>query len=313
MYTLNTYDIISENQYSLLNEYLKLESIHPEDIINNKNEVLHEAIISNIKIKKTIDNIIEALEKSVKKFKDISRELRRKNAEWLANAEQFDLSKTDLSNFKQEIFPYWLSIPSKFNIKIPKFTIEDEMLYDNESEFMKKYFKDIIDEEGNVNKNILRGLSNNITEKVVIDAAKVKNSYRQILGLINDIDKLRNKVSRDMVSIINTVKSIRNMTSPINESTLLSNSIFKDEYFDILLERVVTPDDIEESMGKKDEKNTIDIDKKDNNESKETNNQYKNVVSWSKMCTHVTTAEMDVLDEAYSDCVKFISAVMKSK
>lgn len=314
-YSINTYNTVSENQHKMLDEYLKLESVHPIDIITNRNMVIHEAVVSKLQIKKTLDNIIKAIDTAIKKFKDISRELRTKNAEWLDQAEKFDLDKVDFSNFKEEIFPYWIAIPSRFNINIPDFTIKDEVLYDGDgNEFMRKYFKDIIDENGDVNKNILRGLSDSTkNEKITIEYGKAKSVYKTLLNTINNIYKLRNKVEKDMTMISDTVKRIKNLNAPINESVLLNCSIFKDEYFDILLE-AVTPDQIEKSMEKKEDNDKkIDVNRNDNNKAESVDRQYKLVVSWSKMCTSVTTAEMDILDEAYGACVKFINKVMKSK
>lgn len=315
-YKSNLYNTIGENENKLLNEYLKLESVHPINIIDNKSVILHEAVISKLQIKKSLDAIINAIEISLKKFKDISRSLKMKNAEWITQAEKFDLNKADLSNFKEEIFPYWLAIPSKFNIIIPEFTMKDEALYDGDgSEFMKKYFNNIIDNNGNINKNILRGISSSGKGKIVIEYGKAKSIYKTLLNMINDIYKLRDKVSKDTVMILNTVKRIKNTNAPINESVVLNNSIFKDEYFDILLE-AVTPDEIEKNMeNNKNDSNDkkININRNDNNRSELVDKQYKLVASWSKMCTAVTTAEMDVLDEAYGACVKFITKIMKSK
>ena len=151
-------------------------------------------------------------------------------------------------------------------------------------------------------------------EKYVIEYGKAKGMYKTLLNMMGDIDKLRDKVAKDMEMISDTVKRVRNMNTPINESVLLQESIFKDEYFDILLE-ATTPDQIEKEMDKEDpnnKDNKIGVKREDNRRAISVDKQYKLVASWSKMCTSVTTAEMDVLDEAYGVCVKFINKVMKS-
>ena len=314
MYTFDTYDRVAYNQAVMLNEYLKLESIHPIDIIENKSDVLHEAIISQLKIRKTLENIIEAIKKAIKKFKDITRELKTKNAEWIRQAETFDLNDANLANFREEVFPYWNSIPSKFNrITIPDFNMRDEMLYDGDSsEFMKKYFSDIIDENGDINKNILRGLTpTSKKEKEPIEYGKAKTAYNRLLDVLKSIYGLRDKITKDADMIAKTVERIRNQTAPMNESALLEYSMFKDEYFDILLE-VTTPDQIEKEQEAEEKDKKINIDGDGNRKVSEVEKQYKLVAQWSKMCTAVVTAEMDVLDEAYSECIKFISKVMKS-
>lgn len=317
-YSPNTYNTVAQNQNRLLNEYLKLESIHPIDIINNKSTVMHEAVVSKLQLKKTLDAIIKAIEFSIKKFKDISRELKKRNADWIEQARKFDLNKADLSDFREEMFPYWMSIPNKFNnVRIPDFTMKDEALYEGDgTEFMNKYFKDIIDTDGGVSKNIFRGLSSssNKNEKYVIEYGKAKGMYKTLLNMMDDINKLRDKVAKDMEMISDTVKRVRNMNTPMNESVLLQESIFKDEYFDILLE-ATTPDQIEKEMDEDDPNNKddkIEVKREDNRRAISVDKQYKLVASWSKMCTSVTTAEMDVLDEAYGVCVKFINKVMKS-
>lgn len=309
MYILDTYDVISECEKNMLENYLKLESIHPIDIIDNKLMVMHEATLNKVKIRQSLDTIIDTILKTIEKFKSITRDLKTKNSKWLAEAKQFNLNKTDLSNFKFEMFPYWNAIPELYNnIKIPNFSKDDFNIYNDQLQFMQKYFKNIIDDNSNVNKNILRGLKNGSKkEKILIDYGKAKNIYYQILKMIDDIYKLRDRIAKDATMIVNTVKNIKNMSSPLNESILLEYSIFKDEYFDIILESGITPDDVEKSNDKK-----IDINKNDNKLSKSIDEQYKMVVAWCKLCTSVTSAEMDILDEAYGTCVKFINKIMKS-
>lgn len=315
MYTLDTYDVIAEAERELLENYLKLESVHPADIINNRAEVLHEAVITKLQISKTLDAIVEAIKAAIKKFRDITRQLKTKNDEWMVNAQKFDLNKADLQNFREEIFPYWIAIPQRFNlIKIPQFTMVDAELYTDQKEFMNKYFKTIVGENGDVNKNLLRGLNaNSKREKLPIEYGKVKSIYRDIIRTIGEIIKLRDKVAREMNIIAETVKSVKNMNSPMNESILLNCSIFKDEYFDILLEGAFTPEQAEKEAEQKENGRSINIKPDDNDRSSEVDRMYKAVTAWSKLCSAVTTAEMDILDEAYSECAKFIDKVMKAK
>lgn len=317
MYTLNTYDKIADAEREIYDEYLKLESIHPVDIINNRAEVMHEAVLSRIQINKAIDKIIEAIQASLKKFKDISRELNKRNVEWMESAEKFDFNKADFSNFKYEIFPYWEAIPREFNlIKIPKFDINESELYTDQNQFMGKYFKNITDDDGNINKNVLRGLNQNLKEKIPVDYGKAKTIYRYVLPTIKSITELRDKVARDMSKIASTLKSVKNMEAPMNESVVLNSSIFKDEYFDIILEAALTPEKINKEKEKNDNSSDdkdVNIKPNDNQKATDLDKMYKAVTSWSKLCSAVTTAEMDILDEAYNECAKFIDKAMKCK
>lgn len=315
MYTLDTYNTIVENDYIIKSNYLMLESVHPYDLINNRSEVILEAVLSKENINKAIDRIIEAVDEARRKFRSVTRELQRKNEEWLYTAKNHDINADDLSNFKAEIFPYWNAIPRIFNgLNIPEYNTNYSSLYNDEKQFMEKHFKEILDQDGNINKNILRGITNSSSEeKMVIEGDRAKSTYNQVVKTIDSIYDLRGKVSSDMNKISRTLKNIRSMNRPIdtNESVMLSRSIFKDEYFDILLEDATTPDDIEKSQNNNDNnKKDVNINPEQNEKAKEADNAYKSAIQWSKLCSSVTTAEMDILDEAYGACSKFVDKVI---
>ena len=319
MYTTEFYDSICESCREIDNEWLKLESIHPTDMKNDA--VLTEASISKMSIEKTLDAIINAIKEAVKRFRNITRKLRQKNAEWMAEAERVDLNKKDFQNFREEIFPYWNSMPSLFEkIRIPEFRIEEAESY-KDGTFMRNNFKDIVDDEGNINKNILRGVSQSSTNdgksgKVPIEFGQVKTAYPKILGTMRTVDNLRDRVASDMIKIAKVVEQIKNQSAPINESTLMTYSMFKDEYYDVLLE-ALTPDDIEkeENVAKEDAENNNDKKLNMNTEDSKNASSFKAqcdaVTAWSKLCSSVTSAEMDILDEAYTECANFITKVMK--
>ena len=91
----------------------------------------------------------------------------------------------------------------------------------------------------------------------------------------------------------------------VTESTILLESLFKDEYYDILLEDALNPKDIEQE-----EKNKINPNNKEITENKEKNIKLDSVQKYWKICSTIQTMKIDVCREAYAEFTKFIDKVM---
>lgn len=305
---------------------LKLESIHPRDLINDRQNILIEATIDGAKAKAALDKIIEALNNTLKKFNDLTRKLKTKNTDWEAKAESFNVNSKNLDGFEYEIFPYW-TVLNLYNTPIPdvKRSMQSQLESENGKDFMTQYFSNIIDDEGNVNKNIFRGITKtSSSEKIKIDANKAKTLYPKFINLIKTAYNIRQKVSANGAKIAKTLTDANADRLVLNESTLLSLSIFKNEFYEAMLEAAddnssnepITTGDIEKEDKENDPNNNdkkIKVDAEQNKKTKDAKDVKELVKLWSKYCTSVVSAEMDMLDEAYDECVRIVTKIMKYK
>lgn len=296
---------------------LLLETVHPIDIINNKEEVLSEAFLNFSRITNTISKISENIMKLFKKFKDMTVKLDKRNDKIIQDFSKIDVNKLKLDDFQYEIFPYWEGYRNISSFDFPKFDENNLSQYtiNNGLEF-KERMRNVFtkDESGNiiVNQSYFRGSD----KKIIVtksNAAQVFNNCISICKTRKNItEKINSQISQYMASVSRYANSNttnqndnadQNKTLP--ESIVFNNSIYKDEYFDILLEDITTTNDIE-----KEEKNPyINNNSNQSNKINDTKQIIDAAISYTRICGEITTKMFTILDEAYDNSLKFCNKI----
>ena len=305
MYFKRFMETLTECEIEMHEAQLECMSIHPYELISDKENVLQEAFNLKEKAELAFTKAVKVFIDFSEKFKTLAFQLKKRNSKWFESASRFDLTRVDLKDFKYEMFDFKTGVARIESLKLPIFnSVNPEELSGDSATFKQKAFGEIyIDDAKDINKNYFRGND----KKLEIRADQVISLYRFALNwLKNDYDRITGIITRDndaINSILKTVK-ISNQTT-VTESTILSESIFKDEFYDILLEDALDPNDIE-----KEEKNKLNPNNQEIVESKKKNSEIDAVQKYWKICSSVQTMRMDACKEAYSAFTDFIDKVM---
>ena len=117
-----------------------------------------------------------------------------------------------------------------------------------------------------------------------------------------------NNESMELDSILKSISSENKVA--VNESTVLIESIFRDEYYDIMLEDAIDHKDLElEEKQENKQKNNI-TDKDTVTETKIKNQTLEAVQKYWKICSQIQTLKMNAYKDAYCEFTKFIDLVM---
>ena len=314
MYFKRFMETLTECEIEMYEAQLECMSIHPYEIISDRENVLQEAFDLKGKAEFALNKAIQVFIDVTNKFKNIAFQLKKRNAKWFESASRFDINSVDLKDFKYEMFDFKTGVERIEKTKLPIFSsVNEEDLSGDSNNFKQNAFREIYvfsnenPDGGDINKNYFRGSN----EKIVIKPQEVLSLYRFALNWLKGYDRIVNDISRDndnINSILKTTKLTNQV--PVTESTILSESIFKDEYYDILLEDALDPKDIEKEEKNK---NTIDTNSEEVAENKKKNTTNDAVMKYWKICSTIQTMKMDACKEAYSTFTDFIDKVMNCK
>lgn len=290
-------------------EAIKIHSIHPYEIISDKENVIHEAIISKDKIDAAIMKSLEIFISLTAKMRKVAFELKKRNGKWFDAASRFDINRANLNDFKYEIYDYREGIKRIENTKTPVFkSINIQDFSGNAETFKQTYFKDLYlkneDGQEEISKNYFRGGP----EKIELNGTQAKELFRFALDWLKNYENFCRNIESTNVSLNDLLKSSLENKNIITESTILNESFFKNEYYDLLLEDAVDPKDIENE--EKDRSNGIDSNRDENQKNKEINDMKEAIKKYWKVCSSIQTMKMDVAKEAYTAFTDFIDRVM---
>ena len=310
MYFERFIESLTECEIICNEEAIKVQSIHPQDIISNKEIVLQEAIFSKEKIDVAFQKAREIFMKLTQQMMKITFELKKRNAKWFETVNRFDINKKDLKNFKFEMFNYQEGIKRIEDTPLPKFeSVNIQDFSGNAEVFKQNAFKNLYmkDDQGNedISKNYFRGSS----EKITIDDSKAKMLFPYAVNWLRNYERFTKNIeisNETLNKIVNDVLSTNKVS--VTESILLSESIFRDEYYDILLEDAVDPSDIEKE--EKNNSNTINSNPEENKQNKEVTDRIEAAKKYWKICSSIQTMKMDIAREIYTVFTDFIDKVM---
>ena len=307
MYFKKFIETLTECEIEMYEAQLECISIHPYEIISDKENVLQEAINFKEKAELAIKKAIQVFIDITEKFKNIAYKLQNKNDKWFQSAFKFDINRVDLKDFKYEMYDFKTGVERIQNTKLPIFDSVNIHDFSGDSAvFKQNAFKEIYttseDGEGDINKNYFRGSN----EKIAIEPHKVNELYRFALNWLKGYERITGVIYKDNNNLNAILRNVKNSNRiPVTESTILFESIFKDEYYDIILEDALDPKDIENE-----EKNKIDTNKEEVSENKEKNDTVEAVQKYWKICSTIQTMKMDACKEAYAVFTDFIDKVM---
>lgn len=313
MYFKRFMETLTECEIVIHEAQLKCMSIHPYELISDKENVLQEAFDLKQTAETAINKAIKVFSNMIETFRKVSLQLGEKNSKWVESASRFDINKVDLKDFDHKMFDYKKGVQNIEHTTIPDFrNINVEYFTGDCLNFKQEHFKDLYtDDNGNsvINKNYFRGSD----EKIAITPAEVHTLYQFALSWIKRYRQVTDAIVRDSKALNATLESVKsNNQVPVTESTILIESLFRDEYYDILLEDALDPKDIEKDMKENEQnKNDIKLDNKEVVETKEKNTTKDAVEKYWKICSTIQTMKIDACKEAYAAFTDFIDKVMK--
>ena len=312
MYFKRFIEVLTESEIIINEANLERMSIHPYQIISDKDNILHEASVLKGKAALAFNKAVEVFIELSKKFQAVAFELKKRNREWFESASKFDLNRVDLRDFKHEMYDYKTGVSRIANTPLPIFaSINVEDFSGCSSTFKQTAFKEIFVKveglEEDINKNYFRGSN----EKIEIKEHEIRALYSFALDWLKRYDQIVRLIASDNEKLNSILKSVQSSnTVSVNESTVLYESIFKDEYYDILIEDALDPKDIE---SEEKNKNNIETNNISAAETKEKNTTLEAVQKYWKICSTIQTMKMDACKEAYTAFTNLIDKVMDSK
>lgn len=326
MYTEEFIECMTECEEVINEEAIKMQSIHPYEIIADPDNVLHEAFISKENVKNAIAFLIRKLREISKKAMKVAITLSAKNKAWCDSVTKFLASHIEVKFDDYEMYDYPTGIQRMTSIAIPRFESIDIGHFENDGEvFKQKAFGDIFnteikqtsstteDKENTGTSALAKAYFRGGAEKKKFVKGELKSLMQTAIKYILTYKNFINNIYRDSEQIISAYNSITKDlgNKPITESTLLHESAFKEEYLDILLEDAVEPDDVEKSMENGNNDSTpINSNSEENKVSDDIRGKEKALNIWFKTCSTIFTAKYDIAQEAYKAYSDFLDRCM---
>ena len=300
MYSKEFYSILEETTKEINDAKIKLISIHPEDLINNKESVLTEAVFNKDSIEKSMKKLIDNIKTMVEKFIRMSHKLSVANKHLIDKYSKVKIDSSKLKDFEYEIFPYWDGLDRIKSFNPPQF--KEDMVNDLISggmQFKQLFEKGTFNEDGSVNPNFFRGSEN----KLKVQSGNANMVFSKCLDIIKSREAISNDISSKSKNLSMTSQNvIRNV--PITESVILNESIFKEDYLDILFEdAVTTTSDIKKEENRQ-EAEGIDVNSTENSSAKKASDINSAVQKYITIVYGVISTMMSILDEAYDQSIK---------
>ena len=313
MYFERFLESLTECEIICNEEALKLQSIHPYEIISNKDNIINEAILTKESINNAKQKAIMVFIELSNKFKDVALKLNKRNSKWFESIQKFDLNNKDLSKFEYEMYDYRRGIHNLVDLQIPVFDEKSipDLLGDG-SAFKGRAFGEIFTKDSENNEDFNKAFFRGSADKILIKGNDAKGLFTFAFNWIKNYETaVVRPISVENAKINNIVNQyMKNVKTIVTESTILSESIFKDEYYDILLEEGIEPTDIKRE--EKESENTINTNVEENKENKSNNDILTAVQHYFKICSTIQTMKMNIAEEAYKAFTDFIDRVINN-
>ena len=106
MYFKRFMETLTECEIEINEAKLECMSIHPYEIISDRENVLQEAFNFKEKAEFAFNKIVKVFTDLSKKFYAMASVLKKENKDWIESASRFDINRVDLKDFKHEMFDY---------------------------------------------------------------------------------------------------------------------------------------------------------------------------------------------------------------
>ena len=308
MYFTRFMEALTECEIEMNSAMLECISIHPYQVVSDTAEVLQEAQALKGKAEAALKKAVEVFQNLMRELTIAAAELTKRNGKWLDSVNRFNINAVNLKGFEYQMFDYKTGVTRANQKDLPKFaSVNIEDFSGSSDTFKQTAFKEIYIEGGDIDPNYFKGGP----EKITIKEHQVNEYFRFAVDYIKTykqtIAKMVNE-SNELNAILKSVSSEN--TVPINETTILVESIFKDEYYDILLEDAVDHDDLEREEKQENEERKNIMDKDTVTETKIKNQTLEAVQKYWKICSQIQTLKMNAYKDAYCEFTQFIDKVM---
>ena len=321
MYSKEFYSELEKAKREYYNCKLLSESIHPIDLMTNKEEVLEEAGINMNSVKKAAMKIITAGINALKKFIKLTSELEKRNNSIIKGYKNMDINLIDFSKLDECSIPdFNMAYNNIKSFTPPMFDKNDaDALLNNNGIGYKigpnsKFPKGLFLDNGNINKAYFNGLVNNTEDGLIRVDGKTSTSnlsgyFKTCVTILSDRQNMSKRVDNLFRQSLKVSEQIIGSTinTTVTESVLLDSSIFKDEYYDILFEdAITTTQTIQKEMDPKNGINTNTTENKIANENEKISNA---VLKYSEIINSIFAEMMNSLDKLYNEAGKFCAKV----
>lgn len=321
MYTKEFYSELEKINREMYDSKIIYESVHPIDIITENVEVLSEAVNAKEKFDKYRKLIMEKILAGVDKFKQITADLIKRNSKIVDGYKKVDLNLVNFDKFECDMPDVRTAINNIQSYRMPQFNAEDtELILNNNSIGYKvggeaKFPQGTFTEDGQVNKAFFNGtVANSNNGRIRINSSNAARMYSDCLELMTKRQDMCNKIVSQVRSMVGLSQNIINGSikevnkTVTTESVLLNNSIFKDEYFDILLEdAITTPDQIHKENDQKE--NGIDTNTEVVKNKNETERLADAVIRYNEIVYSIQSTIMTSLDQLYKEAGMYCEKV----
>lgn len=316
MYTQEFYSELEKINREAYKYKILYESVHPIDIMNGNIDVLTEAVINKEKYDNLKNNITKYIKKALDKFVKMSLELSKRNYDIINGYRKIDINLVDFNNFEYEIPDIGTSYSRIIGFTPPSFNTNDcDLILNNNGISYKvgsqsKFQNGVFLDNGQVNRAYFDGTVNTENGKMKVNQSNAQKVFKDCLEVLVNRSNLTKRIEGQVRAALKVSEQILNssMRTTISESVLLNNSIFKDEYLDILYEDAIeTTSSIRKE--EKDSANGIEINveenKKNNNNEKISNASIK----YNEILYSVQSVIMNASDKLYDEAGKYCSRV----
>lgn len=310
MYNQEFYNDLEKINKEIYRSKLLLETVHPEDIINNNEQVLIEAGINFENIERMAAKMLGAIIKGLNKFTSMTSELLKRNDKVVQSYKKVDTNIINFKDFEYEINDIGSAYNRINSFVIPPFDSKNSDIIlnndgvnfkmGNESKFPNGMFLD----NGQVNKTYFDGSSNVIK----VNQSNAAAVFKDCLKVLTDRPTITKKITSECRNTVRMAQQLLNTKVPVTESVLLDTSIFKDDYLDILLEDAITTTDAIQKE-QKDQQNGIQTNTNENTAANNINKTREAVVKYTSIIYDIESKIMSALDDLYNQSGKYCAKV----
>lgn len=312
MYFTRFMEALTECEIEMNSAMLEYVSIHPYRIVSDTVNTLHEAQVLRGKAEAAFQKAVEVFNNLVKEIMKAAEELTKRNGKWIETVQKFNINDVNLKGFEHQMFDYKTGITRANQTDLPKFeSVNIEDFSGAAETFKQAAFKDIYESQDSQGEGINPNYFKGGAEKITIKEHQVSEYFRFGVDFIKNYSQTIRRMNNESIELDSILKSVSSKNKvPVNESTVLIESIFRDEYYDILLEDAIDHKDLElEDKQEEEQKNNI-TDKDTVIETKTKNQTLEAVQKYWKICSQIQTLKMNAYKDAYCEFTKFIDLVM---
>lgn len=316
MYFARFIDVLTECEREINDIELENISIHPYEIISN-DDILLEFNINTMKMIDKYSMMINTFQQKTEEFRTNALKLVDDHKDWKNSALKIDFNKINFNhrngnsgNFKYEMLNCKNAYSRINGIRIPIYeSVPSNHLDGNGNMFKHMSFPHLF---GNTNgvETINSNYFINNEDILTITSYSARNVFREAISWCSTYSTTSIKLLNQNIQL-NKLANIKleeyKSSLNITESVILHQSMFNDEYANILLEDILTPDKINGH------KRWINMNNDENSKYDDNTIKLRRFMNYWKACTMVQMMKMEAIEKIYTTYGKYINHIMRMK